>query len=188
LREKKYNRHNSQAFIVSNKIHEKNQRISKIRRQRGYNWEDTLVKRFNSIDGWNAFRLGSPSTGLPDVLAVSSEHSTIYAIEAKSGTGTTLPIPFDQIIRCLKWSKAFKLYKTRKVIFAFKFLSKKRIGPSTYERRELREFFKIWDDKCDITDCVCTYSGETYALKEGRRVTLILKHNKMPFSKKHNSK
>ena len=181
---KKYHQYIRQASVISKNKHEKNQKISRIRRQRGYHWEDTLVKRFNSLEGWNAFRLGSPSIALPDVLAVSSKHNTIYAIEAKSGTGTTLQVPFDQIIRCLKWSKTFELYKTKKVILAFKFLSKKRVGPSQYERRDLHEFFKIWDDKHEITDCVCTYVGETYALKEGKRSSLTLKDKKMPFSKK----
>jgi len=48
----------------------RNKRIAKIRRQRGYHWEDTIVKRFNTLDDWKAFRLGSPSVALPDVLAV----------------------------------------------------------------------------------------------------------------------
>ncbi|HZS73109.1 MAG TPA: resolvase, partial [Candidatus Nitrosotalea sp.] len=61
-----------------------NQRIARTRRQRGYNWEDTLVKRFNAVDGWKAFRLGSPSVGLPDILAVSTRENVIYTIEAKS--------------------------------------------------------------------------------------------------------
>ena len=30
-------------------------KIAKTRRQRGYQWEDTLVKRFNKMDGWKAF-------------------------------------------------------------------------------------------------------------------------------------
>jgi len=47
------------------------QRAVKTRKQRGYQWEDTVVKRFNNTKNWKAFRLGSPSTGLPDVLAVS---------------------------------------------------------------------------------------------------------------------
>ena len=38
-----------------------NRKVSKTRRQRGYQWEDTLVKRFNALDSWKAFRLGSPS-------------------------------------------------------------------------------------------------------------------------------
>ena len=28
----------------------KNQKIAQTRRQRGYNWENTLVKRFNSLE------------------------------------------------------------------------------------------------------------------------------------------
>ena len=33
-------------------------KIAQTRGQRGYNWEDTLVKRFNNMDYWKAFRLG----------------------------------------------------------------------------------------------------------------------------------
>jgi len=102
-----------------------NQQVARTRRQRGYNWEDTLVKRFNGLENWKAFRLGSPSVGLPDILAVSSKENTIYTIEAKSGTTTTLRVPYDQIVRCLKWIDTFELYKTRKMIIAFKFSSKK---------------------------------------------------------------
>ena len=91
-------------------INFRNKRIARTRRQRGYNWEDTLVKRFNSLNNWKAFRLGSPSVALPDILAVSSQESTIYTIEAKSGTGTTLRVPNDQILRCLRWTKTFDLY------------------------------------------------------------------------------
>ncbi len=73
-----------------------NGKIQRTRRQRGYFWEDTLVKRFNALDGWKAFRLGSPSVALPDILAVNNESSTIFTIEAKSGTAARLPVPFDQ--------------------------------------------------------------------------------------------
>ena len=48
-------------------------------------------------ENWKAFRLGSPSIALPDVLAVNTEESTIFTIEAKSGTSTSLPVPADQI-------------------------------------------------------------------------------------------
>ena len=72
-----------------------NKKTARIRRQRGYNWEDTLVKRFNALQYWKAFRLGSPSVALPDVLAVNNHESMIFTIEAKSGTGTTLQVPFD---------------------------------------------------------------------------------------------
>jgi Holliday junction resolvase len=160
---------------------EHNKKVARTRRQRGYTWEDTLVKRFNALDSWRAFRLGSPSVALPDILAVSSTENTIFTIEAKSGTGTTLHVPYDQIIRCLKWIHTFERYETRKTIIAFKFLSKKRIGTGKYEHRQLREFYKTWDESNKITDFVCTYDGETYALVDGRRHILELEDYQMPF-------
>ena len=143
----------------------RNQRIAKIRRQRGYNWENTLVKRFNSLENWKAFRLGSPSVALPDVLVVNNIESTIFTIEAKSGTGTTLQVPFDQIERCL--------------------LSKKRIGSSIYENRKLHEFYKVWNKKRNPVDCVCTYDGKIYALINGEHRNLDLKDYIMPFKSKN---
>lgn len=170
---------------ITQKIKKNNKKIARTRRQRGYHWEDTLVKRFNSLWDWKAFRLGSPSVGLPDVLAVSTKHQTIFTIEAKSGTGTTLQVPFDQIQRCLKWTKTFELYKNRKVILAFKFLSKKRIDIGKYESRELREFFKIWDESLNITDCICTYEGDTFALENRNRTKIDLEDLSMPFNSRH---
>jgi len=166
------------------KSKENNQRAARIRRQRGYHWEDTLVKRFNSVEKWKAFRLGSPSIALPDVLAVNSDENTIYTIEAKSGTSTSLPVPADQIERCLEWIKTFDIYEKRNVLLAFKFLSKKRIGLGIYESRELREFYKIWDESLEITDCVCTYEGKFYAKIDGTRKELFLKECLMPFKTK----
>ncbi len=107
------------------------------------------------MEDWKAFRLGSPSVALPDILCVNNVDSIIFTIEAKSGTGTTLTVPFDQTIRCLSWTNNFTVYKTRKVILAFKFLSKKRVGVGKYEKRELREFYKIWNPKKDPIDIVC---------------------------------
>lgn len=158
-----------------------NKKIAKTRRQRGYHWEDTIVKRFNGTGSWKAFRLGSPSTALPDILAVSTENNSLYTIEAKSGTVNALPVPEDQIQRCLKWAQTFEAYKTREVILAFKFLAKKRVGLSKYESRPLREFFKAWDTKYGMTDCICTYEGETYIHKDGKRKKIHLKDYKMPF-------
>lgn len=172
---------------LKNASTKKSQRSSRIRRQRGYHWEDTIVKRFNSVDGWNAFRLGSPSTGLPDVLAVSTKDNTIFTIEAKSGTGTSLPVPADQIERCDRWIKTFDIYKDRKVILAFKFLSKKRIGLGEYEGRQLREFFKIWDNSLEVSNCICTYEGEIFAHVNGKRKKIILKECKMPFKTRQRS-
>lgn len=171
--------------IIKQKPVKDNKKIARTRRQRGYNWEDTLVKRFNSVDTWKAFRLGSPSIALPDVLAVNTQSSMIFSIEAKSGTSTSLPVPADQIERCQKWITTFDIYKERKVILAFKFLSKKRIGQGLYENRELREFYKIWDESKKITDCVCTYDGEIFAKIDGKRTNLHLEEQKMPFKNKH---
>lgn len=168
-----------------NKI--KNQKIARTRRQRGYNWEDTLVKRFNSSENWKAFRLGSPSIALPDVLAVNTQKSVIFTIEAKSGTSTSLPVPADQIERCKMWADTFDIYKERRVILAFKFLSKKRIGQGKYENRELREFYKIWDYSLVITDCVCTYDGEFFAKIGGKREKISLTECQMPFRTKYRS-
>jgi len=109
----------------------------------------------------------------------------LFTIEAKSGTGTTLQVPFDQISRCLRWTDTFDLYQTRKVILAIKFLSKKRIGVGKYESRELREFYKVWNTECEIMDCVCTYDGKTYGIKQGKQVPLSLEEFQMPFKTKH---
>jgi len=158
-----------------------NKRVARTRRQRGYAWEDTLVKRFNGTESWQGFRLGSPSVALPDILAVNNKEGIIYTIEAKSGTGTTLQVPHDQIIRCMRWAGTFELYKTRTVVLAFKFLAKKRSGVGRYESRKLREFFKAWDPDADPIDCVCTYEGETYALMDGKRQEMTLKECHMPF-------
>ena len=161
-----------------------NQKAAKTRRQRGYQWEDTIVKRFNGTENWKAFRLGSPSISLPDVLAVNTDKSTIFTIEAKSGTGTSLPVPADQIERCLEWIKTFDIYKKKYVILAFKFSSKKRIGLGEYENRELREFFKIWDESMGIMNCVCNYEGKIFAKIDGIRTELFLKECTMPFKTK----
>ncbi len=166
-----------------NRSKKENQRIAKTRRQRGYNWEDTLVKRFNATEGWKAFRLGSPSVGLPDILAVSTKENCIFTIEAKSGTNTTLRVPFDQIQRCLKWIHTFELYHTRKMIIAFKFLSKKRIGTGEYERRELREYYKVWNESYPISDFICTYEGKTFAMHDGKRSEIKLEEYIMPFQR-----
>ena len=162
-------------------------KIAKTRRQRGYQWEDTLVKRFNKMDSWKAFRLGSPSVALPDILSVNNEDGILYTLEAKSGTGTTLTVPSDQIIRCLNWTENFKVYKIRSVILAFKFLSKKRIGNSMYEKRELREFYKIWNPKRKPIDIVCNYDGMTYGLLNGERQSISLNDYIMPFKIKRKS-
>ena len=175
------------SAATKEKKEKNNQKAAKMRRQRGYQWEDTIVKRFKGTSNWNAFRLGSPSIALPDVLAVNNTESTIYTIEAKSGTSTSLPVPADQIERCLAWIKTFDIYERKNVILAFKFLSKKRIGIGKYENRELREFFKIWDNELDITNCVCSYDGKIFVKKNGVKEELHLKECIMPFKTKQRS-
>ena len=162
-----------------------NRKIAKTRRQRGYNWEDTVVKRFNKLDSWKAFRLGSPSVALPDILCVNNVDSMIFTIEAKSGTGTSLTVPSDQIIRCMGWTTNFTVYKTRKVILAFKFLSKKRIGKGEYEKRELREFYKIWNVKKKPINVVCKYDGTVYGLNYGCKTKLKLQDYKMQYNSRY---
>ena len=169
-------------FILMKK---RNQKTQRTRRQRGYFWEDTLVKRFNALEGWKAFRLGSPSVALPDILVVNNKKSTIFTIEAKSGTTDRLPVPSDQISRCLNWTNNFGLYKNRKVILAFKFLSKKRVGLGQYESRELREFYKVWNTSKEAIDCVCTYDGETYVMRDKKNSNLVLENYQVPFKSKH---
>ena len=118
------------------------------------------------------------------MLAVNNQDSIIFTIEAKSGTSTSLPVPADQIERCLEWIKTFEIYKKRNVLLAFKFLSKKRVGLGEYESRELREFYKIWDESQEITDCVCTYEGKFFAKVKGIRKEISLKECPMPFKTK----
>ncbi len=60
------------------RVKKDNKKIARTRRQRGYNWENTIVKRFNGLKDWKAFRLGSPSVALPDVLVVSTKNNTIF--------------------------------------------------------------------------------------------------------------
>ena len=173
--------------LLKNKQKEKSKNHGKAahtRRQRGYQWEETIVKRFNSAENWNAFRLGSPSNALPDVLAINTNESSIFTIEAKSGTTMSLPVPADQIERCLKWINIFDIYKNRNVILAFKFLSKKRIGLGKYESRELREFYKKWDISIPITNCSCNYNGKVFAQIKGKREEIWLDDYQMPFKTK----
>lgn len=155
---------------------------SRIRRQRGYAWEDTLVRRFNGTPGWRAFRLGSPSIRLPDVLAVNTAKKTLLVIEAKSGTTTSLPVPGEQITRCVEWMDIFEIYKKRSVVLAFKFLSKKRVGLGRYEGRELREFYKVWDVSREVTSCTCGYDGRTFAGTGSSREEIVMKDYRVPFA------
>lgn len=162
--------------------------MGNIRRSRGYNFEHALVERFNRSEGWHARRLGGSSTGLPDIVALNNERSILLAIEAKSGTGDILYVPPDQIARCVLVRDMFSVYKERKIVFAFKFLSKKRFrrkNKTVYEQRKLVEYFKVADSVDALGDLTvkCTYDGRTYSLRENAQsVELNLPDFAMPFS------
>ena len=161
-------------------VDERNAKSARLRRRRGYRWEESLVKRLNGNGGWRAFRLGSSSVALPDVLAVNTQSRSLLVMEAKSGAKTSLSVPPNQIQRCLDWYHTFDIYDTRNVVLAFKFLSKKRLDSDTYESRSMREYYMIWDPDVEPVECVCTYDGRTYALKDGVRQQLDLAEYAMP--------
>lgn len=162
--------------------------LGNIRRSRGYNFEYSVVQRFNETRGWQARRLGGSSTGLPDIVAVNNERSTLLTIEAKSGTGDILYVPPDQIERCLLIRDMFGAYQERKIIFAFKFLGKKRYrrGKQTvYEQRRLVEYFKVADsiaDKKSFPIVKCTYDGQTFVLSKSKNKEINLPDFNMPFN------
>ena len=85
----------------------------------------------------------------------------------------------------MNWTENFTVYKTRNVIFAFKFLSKKRVGKGEYEQRELREYYKIWNVRKQPIDIVCKYDGTVYGLKNGNKINLHLKDYQMPFNSRY---
>ena len=88
------------------------------------------------------------STGLPDIVAVNNEEATLLSIEAKSGTADVLYVRPDQLQRCLLIRDMFGYYKTKHVILAFKFMTKKRFTRKkqvVYEKRRLIEYYKIAD-------------------------------------------
>lgn len=158
---------------------------SNARRRRGYNWEDTLVKRINIVNGWSGFRLGSASVSLPDVLGLNPATKSAFVIEAKSGTADRLIVPAHQIERCIDWCHVLAPFKNRRVILAFKFLSKKRIGVGQYDGRQLREFFKEWNPRIQPIECICMYDGQTYGRYNNKRVSLKLEDCVLPAQKKH---
>lgn len=173
---------NSAAMPAAIEYENKNVRVSRTRRRRGYDWEDTIVKRFNGADGWKAFRLGSPSVSLPDVLAVSTKQRSLFVIEAKSGTTASLRVPADQIERCRLWANTFDIYGRREVVLAFKFLAKRRIGTGRYGSRRVREFFKLWDTRMRPADCSCSYDGVIRLTSAHGRASLNLEDCRMPFA------
>ena len=90
-----------------------NKKVNKIRRQRGYSFEKHIVKEFQDRL-WSARRLGSPSTELPDVFAISSLEDMVIAVEAKSTVANIAYVPEDQVYRCIEWANMFDRYLYRK--------------------------------------------------------------------------
>lgn len=160
--------------------------MGNIRRSRGYNYEYTLVQRFNESK-WHARRLGGSSTGLPDIVAVNNEKGILLTIEAKSGTGDILYVPDDQIERCLVIRNMFGVYPNRHVVFAFKFMSKKRFrrkNKTVYEQRRLVEYYKNADMLAGMKPLPvikCTYEGRTFAMNGSKAVEINLPDIPMPF-------
>ncbi|AIF84677.1 Holliday junction resolvase [Candidatus Nitrososphaera evergladensis SR1] len=166
---------------------------SNIRRSRGYAFEHGLVERFNSLKEWHARRLGGSSTGLPDIVAVNNKQGILLTIEAKSGTSDILYVPQDQIERCIVVTEMFAIYPTRHIVFAFKFMSKKRFrrkNATVYEQRKLAEYYKVADALASMKPLPvvkCTYDGRTFAMLDGKTVELNLPDLPMPFQQHHNN-
>lgn len=161
--------------------------MGNIRRSRGYAFEHGLVERFNKLKDWRARRLGGSSTGLPDIVAVNNEKGVLLTIEAKSGTSDILYVPQDQIQRCIVVREMFGAYSERHIVFAFKFMSKKRfrrMNHTVYETRKLVEYYKVADvlvGKDPLPVVKCTYDGRTYAIHGNKTIRLNLPDLPMPF-------
>ena len=161
--------------------------MGNIRRSRGYAFEHGLVERFNELGDWKARRLGGSSTGLPDIVAVNNEKSVLLTIEAKSGTSDILYVPQDQIERCIVVREMFGAYSERHIVFAFKFMSKKRFrrkNKTVYEQRKLVEYYKVADELVGANPLPivkCTYDGGTYAMQGSKTTALALPDLPMPF-------
>lgn len=126
--------------MVSDSVH-----VSRIRKSRGQGFERDLVKRYRGV-GWWSYRTGGNSAYLPDVMATNDETGELDIIEAKAGAKDHLYVDWDQIQRDIFLINGFKRYPNRRIILAFKFLSKKRKGDD-YERRQLREYYKLMPEE-----------------------------------------
>jgi len=162
-------------------------KVTKTRKRRGWEWEDTLVKRIKSCYSYEAFRLGGSSLILPDVLAISNRFGKILVIEAKSGTTDYLVVKREQIERSITFTNTFKLYPNRYFLLAFKFLRKRRLKKDSYEKRELMAYYKefnlVFRKGESAPDIICTYNGSTYAIFDGEKKKIDLPDFKMPFKK-----
>lgn len=144
-------------------------KTNQIRRQRGYAFENHIVKLFGDLGGWSAKRLGSPSIKLPDVMCVNNMYQTMMAIEAKSTVQDYAYVPADQVQRCIDWVNQFTLYNTKQVVLAFKFGRTIINFKGTPRPRKLRYFYKIFPHKkISPTDVRIDYDGNIMIKDDGK--------------------
>ncbi|RMF31219.1 MAG: hypothetical protein D6752_02625 [Candidatus Nitrosothermus koennekii] len=77
-------------------------------------------------------------------------------------------------MRCVNWLDAFDIYENRYAILAFKFLSKKWKSMNNYNRREKKEYFKIWNNNLKYGDIICKYDGTTLLSLNNEKTTVLL--------------
>ena len=133
--------------------------MTSIRRQRGYQFEKYLTDLLND-SGWRAWRLGAPTTELPDILAVNNKKKKIVAIECKSTSSNLTMAPSYQIERCINVVNDFKLYEG-KAILAYKFAAKIRIG-GKYVSRKIKYYYYEWDINMRYANTSCNYGGKLH--------------------------
>lgn len=138
---------------------------SRLRRNRGYTFESQLVQKFKE-NNWESKRLGSPSTNLPDVMAINNIHKRVVSVEAKSTTLNLAYVPEDQINRCINWVNMLDLYETKEVVLAFKFPA-----TTTHKnkpvKRKLRYFYKVFPHKkLNPIIIKCNYNGDTFTMND----------------------
>jgi hypothetical protein len=81
----------------------------------------------------------------------------------------------------------FGAYSQRHIVFAFKFMSKKRFrrkNKTVYEQRKLVEYYKVADalvGKNPLPVVKCTYDGRTFAMRGSKTAALNLPDLPMPF-------
>lgn len=137
---------------------------SRLRRQRGYSFESHIVGEFQDHN-WESKRLGSPSTSLPDVMAVDNFHKKVVAVEAKSTTMNLAYVPEDQIVRCINWVNMLGVYDTKEVVLAFKFPATITKRKDKLVKRKLQYYYKIFPHKNIKPSIVkCNYLGETFTM------------------------
>lgn len=132
-----------------------------VRRSRGYNFENDMVKKVNGFGGWHARRFGGASTHMPDVIMTNNEKSIIAIMEAKAGTGESLNVDKEQLEKCLELQKMFSVYESQFIMLAFKFMSKNKDG-----KRPLKMYFYPYNyfNKIEETPSrvSCNYKGEIF--------------------------